>query len=102
MPSLLPTLRSLPRPAWILFSGTFVNRFGTFVMPFLAIYLTREGYSATQAGVAISVYGAGHIIAAMLGDEDLQKLYALAEHELPRGNWPEYRRGYYRLPPRAW
>ena len=46
---LLPSLRSLPRPAWILFAGTFVNRFGGFVMPFLAIYLTRSGFSATKA-----------------------------------------------------
>jgi len=67
LPSLLTNLRSLPRPAWILFAGTFVNRFGTFVMPFLAIYLTRQGYSAAQAGFAVSAYGAGHIIASMLG-----------------------------------
>lgn len=52
---------------WILFAGTFINRFGTFVMPFLAIYLTREGYSTTQAGIALSVYGAGHMVAAMIG-----------------------------------
>lgn len=67
MPSLLTTLRSLPRTAWILFVGTFVNRFGTFVMPFLAIYLTRQGYSATQTGIAISAYGGGHMVASMLG-----------------------------------
>lgn len=67
MPTLRENLRALPRPAWILFGGTFVNRFGTFVMPFLAIYLTRRGYSAAQAGFAVSMYGAGHIIASMLG-----------------------------------
>ena len=67
MPTLLANLRSLPRPAWILFAGTFLNRFGTFVMPFLAIYLSREGFSATQAGLAISVLGAGTIIASALG-----------------------------------
>lgn len=67
MATLLANLKALPRPAWILFLGTFVNRFGTFVMPFLAIYLTRQGYSATQTGVAISVYGGGHIVASMLG-----------------------------------
>ena len=66
-PSLLTNLRTLPRPAWVLFGGTFVNRFGTFVMPFLAIYLTRQGYSPTQAGFAMSMYGAGHIVASMLG-----------------------------------
>jgi MFS family permease len=67
MRSLLANLRSLPAPAWVLFAGTFVNRFGTFVMPFLAIYLTRNGYSAAQTGLAISAYGGGHIIASMIG-----------------------------------
>jgi MFS family permease len=64
---LLTTLRAMPRPVWILFGGTFVNRFGTFVMPFLAIYLSREGYTPAQAGIAISAYGGGHIVASMLG-----------------------------------
>ena len=65
--SLLTNLRALPRPAWVLFGGTFINRFGTFVMPFLAIYMTREGYTPTEAGVAVSAYGAGHIVASFLG-----------------------------------
>lgn len=67
MPTFRENLRALPRSAWILFAGTFINRFGTFVMPFLAIYLTREGYSATQAGIAVSTYGAGHLVASFLG-----------------------------------
>lgn len=57
----------MPRTIWVLFAATFINRFGMFVLPFLVIYLTREGYSAAQAGVAISAYGAGHLIASMLG-----------------------------------
>jgi MFS family permease len=67
VPTLRQNLRALPRPAWVLFGGTFINRFGTFVMPFLAIYMTREGFTPTQAGLAVSSYGAGHIIASMLG-----------------------------------
>jgi MFS family permease len=67
MPSLLQNLRALPRPVWVLFAGTFINRFGAFVMPFLAFYVTRRGYSALQAGLAVSCYGAGHIFASMIG-----------------------------------
>ncbi len=67
MKSLLANLKSLPRAAWILFGGTFINRFGTFVMPFLAIYMARNGFTPAQAGMAVSSYGAGHIFAAMLG-----------------------------------
>ncbi|MBV8517684.1 MAG: MFS transporter [Acidobacteria bacterium] len=65
--SLRANLHALPRAAWTLFAGAFINRFGTFVMPFLILYLTRHGYSAAQAGLAVSAYGGGHLIAAMLG-----------------------------------
>ena len=35
-------LRSFPRPVWVLFAGVFLNKFGTFVLPFLALYLVRD------------------------------------------------------------
>lgn len=57
----------MPREVWIILLGTFINRFGSFVMPFLAIYLTRQGFALTQAGLAMSAYGAGHLSASMLG-----------------------------------
>ncbi len=66
-PTLRENLRTLPRAAWILFLGTFINRFGTFVMPFLAIYLTRRGFGMAEAGAAVSAYGGGHVIASTLG-----------------------------------
>ena len=52
---------------WILFAGTFLNKFGTFVIPFLTLYMTRRGFSVAQAGMAISAYGVGHIVASFLG-----------------------------------
>ena len=67
MRSLFENLRKLPPAAWILFAGTFVNRFGSFVMPFLVLYLTRIGYTSAQAGLGIGAYGFGHIVASMLG-----------------------------------
>src|SRR5436190_15089188 len=66
-PSLRESLRALPAGAWILFLGTFLNKFGTFVLPFLAIYMTRLGYSAAAAGVATAAYGLGSLCACMLG-----------------------------------
>ncbi len=66
-PSLLTDLRSLPRPFWVLFSGTFINRFGSFVWPFLTIYLTRQGYSLTAASVAVSAFGAGALLGGVVG-----------------------------------
>lgn len=67
MNAFILSLKSLPRPAWVLFGGTFINRFGTFVMPFLAINMARNGFSPAQAGLAISSYGGGHVIASILG-----------------------------------
>lgn len=65
--ALMSDLRELPRAFWVLFTGTFINRFGTFVMPFLAIYLVREGYTVGEAGLTISAYGTGALLASLIG-----------------------------------
>jgi len=65
--SLRENLRGLPRGAWILFFGTFLNKFGAFVLPFLAIYMTRLGYTSSAAGIAIGAYGVGTLAACLLG-----------------------------------
>ncbi len=58
----------LPRPFWVLFAGTFVNRAGTFVVPFLAIYLTQaRHFSIASAGAIAAIYGAGGMVASPLG-----------------------------------
>ena len=66
-PNLISSLRSLPSAAWILFFGMFLNKFGAFVVPFLALYLTRSGYTLADAGLAIGAYGVGNLIASLLG-----------------------------------
>ncbi len=66
-PSLLSSLRALPPTAWILFAGTFLNKFGSLVAPFLSLYLTRMGYSVAQAGFAIGAYGVGNVLATVVG-----------------------------------
>jgi MFS family permease len=60
-------LRALPSSVWVLFAGSFVNRLGTFVLPFMTLYLTERGYSAPQAGVAIAAYGLGGLTAQLAG-----------------------------------
>jgi len=64
---LISDLRALPSAAWILFFGSFLNKFGAFVVPFLAIYLTRSGYTLADAGLAIGAYGVGNLVASLLG-----------------------------------
>lgn len=65
---LTPDFRGLPRPFWVLFAGTIVNRAGGFVLVFLAIYLTEvRGLTAAQAGAIVSAYGLGAICGGPLG-----------------------------------
>ncbi|MCX5067843.1 MFS transporter [Micromonospora lupini] len=54
------TTGGLPATFWYLWSGTLINRLGSFVLVFLAIYLTQErGFSASQAGLVIGLWGVG-------------------------------------------
>ena len=58
----------LPRPFWFIWAGTLVNRCGSFVMPFLTLYLTQERQlSIAQAGGVVALWGAGGSVAAPLG-----------------------------------
>lgn len=59
---------NLPRTYWVLWTGSLVNRLGSFVPPFLALYLTRErGFTVEQAGLVVSLYGLGVVLAGPLG-----------------------------------
>jgi len=60
-------LRTLPRASWVLFGGTFINRFGMFVLPMLAFYLKRNGYTTAETGLVISAYGAGTVVTSLIG-----------------------------------
>jgi MFS family permease len=65
--TLRQNLRGLPREVWVLYFGTFVNRLGTFVLPFITLYLTSSGYSVPQAGLGLAGYGLGAIGAQGVG-----------------------------------
>ena len=58
-PTLRGNMRAMPAPAWVLFAGTFVNRSGSFVLPFLILYLTSRGYPVVVAGAVTAAYGVG-------------------------------------------
>jgi len=51
----------------VLFGGTLVNRLGSFVLFFLILYVKQKGYSATMAGLALSTYGVGGVLASLAG-----------------------------------
>jgi MFS family permease len=65
---LVAGVAGLPRPFWILWTGTLVNRLGSFVVPFLSLYLTKSrGWSVAEAGLVVSLFGLGLIGAGPLG-----------------------------------
>ncbi|WNG43910.1 MFS transporter [Archangium minus] len=62
------TAGGLPSTYWYLWTGTLVNRLGAFVVPFLALYLTRErGFRVEEAGLVVSLHGAGGVLAGLVG-----------------------------------
>src|SRR5204863_387482 len=67
--------RDMPGTAWFLTVGIFINRGGSFVILFLALYLTRQlGFSAVQAGTAVAAYGVGEVLAGGLGGDLADRL----------------------------
>ncbi len=58
----------LPRDIWLIALVAFVNRSGTMVLPFLALYLTIvQGYTAGEAGRLVGLYGVGAIFGTYAG-----------------------------------
>ncbi len=56
-------LKDLPKSMWLLFAATLINRSGTMVLPFLAIYLTQKvGMTPEKAGLVLAFYGLGALV----------------------------------------
>jgi MFS family permease len=65
--TLLQDLRRLPRPVYILIIGQFLNRFGAFVFPFLALILDQRGYSKGEITLVLGALAVGHIAGPLVG-----------------------------------
>ena len=60
--------QGLSPSVWLLAGVMLINRCGTMVLPFLTLYLTQHlGYSVTDAGIIMAVYGAGAFVGTFLG-----------------------------------
>ncbi|WHT17507.1 MFS transporter [Crossiella sp. CA-258035] len=57
----------LPRPFWILFYGSLVNRIGGVVAGFLVLYLTAMGIPLDQVGLVLAAKGVGALLSQPLG-----------------------------------
>jgi len=60
-------LRSFPRALWVLATGNFVNRFGSFVIPMLALHLAHLGFTADRIGYVLGAYGIGRLGSSLAG-----------------------------------
>ncbi|MEU8226556.1 MFS transporter [Kribbella sp. NPDC048915] len=58
--------------------GVFVNRLGAFLQIFLVLFMTHKGFTAGQAGFALGVYGAGHVLGSFVGGWLTDRLSARA------------------------
>lgn len=59
---------NLPRSVYLLCLGTLINRAGTFIVPFLALYMKDSmGVSETFAAMAMGAFGAGAAVAMVVG-----------------------------------
>ena len=71
----------LPRDVWWLSLVLFINRCGTMVLPFWALYCKSErGFSGAQIGWLLSLYGVGSLLGALLGGWLTNRLGALRVH----------------------
>src|SRR4030095_5119225 len=65
MMTLFRPLRGLPRAVWVLAGALLVNRAGSMILAFLVLYATRDlGLSAERAGLAVTGFGLGALLAA--------------------------------------
>jgi MFS family permease len=71
-------LGGLPRDVWVIALVTFVNRAGTMVLPFLAVYTTQDrGLGPRQAGFIVTAFGLGSLSASLIAGRMADKIGAL-------------------------
>ena len=64
----LNAFRGLPSAVWVVSLILLINRAGTMVLPFWALYCTEErGLTESDAGLLLAAYGIGSIAGSYLG-----------------------------------
>src|SRR5438132_11302132 len=62
-------LAGLPPVYWWLWLGYLLSSLGTFVFPFLALYLSSRGIDARETGLVVSLLGVGAVLAGPIGGQ---------------------------------
>lgn len=59
---------NLPRPFWVMWWGTLLNRLCGFVVPFLTLFLTAQrDFTPVQAAIVVSALGLGSFLSQLVG-----------------------------------
>lgn len=74
----IATWRQTSLTSKALLFGVFVNRLGAFLQIFLVLFMTHRGFTVGQAGFALGVYGAGHVLGSFVGGWLTDRLSARA------------------------
>ncbi|EDY82860.1 transporter, major facilitator family [Verrucomicrobiia bacterium DG1235] len=67
MKELYSEIRSMPRPVFVLVLGQFLNRFGSFVYPFFALYLKDKSFDLSEIAGVMAALGTGHFLGPIAG-----------------------------------
>jgi MFS family permease len=70
----LATLRRTPTPVRYLLGGVLINQLGAFVQTFMVLYLVFRGFSAGQAGIAVTAYSIGAVSGGLVGGELIHRI----------------------------
>jgi predicted MFS family arabinose efflux permease len=57
----------LSRRIWLLAIVMLINRSGTMVIAFMTLYCSKLGYTASQGGMTVAIYGLGALVGAFFG-----------------------------------
>ena len=76
-------LRNIPKNIWVLSVATLINRAGTMVLPFIALYARQEiKVSTGDAGLVLAFYGIGAFISSPFSGKLSDKLGTLKLMEI--------------------
>ena len=68
MPHPVRILRALPAPVRLLVTGTFVNKLGGFIVPYLTLVLRKDFHlQDAEVGALLMAYGAGSLVSILVG-----------------------------------
>ncbi len=71
-------LKNIPRNIWMISSATLINRAGTMVLPFVALYARQElNVSTGDAGLVLAFYGIGALISSPFSGKLSDKIGSL-------------------------